>query len=98
MAPVTSTTLTGVLELVVVPLPSCPSRFRPQHCTVPSPSSAQVCCYPAVTAMAPVMPPTRTGVVETSPAVLVPSCTSAFYPQQCTLPPSRLEQACTTPP
>src|SRR2546430_175867 len=72
MAPVSSPTLTGVIELVVVPLPSCPSRFRPQHCTVPSPSSALVCCHPAVTAMAPVMPPTRTGVVETSPAVLVP--------------------------
>jgi len=35
-------TRTGVVELVVVPSPSCPSRFRPQHCTVPSPRSAQV--------------------------------------------------------
>src|SRR2546422_7672125 len=42
MAPVSSPTLTGVIELVVVPLPSCPSRFRPQHRTVPSPRSAQV--------------------------------------------------------
>src|SRR3989475_9405238 len=35
-------TRTGVLELVVVPSPSCPSKFRPQHHTVRSPRSAQL--------------------------------------------------------
>ena len=36
-------TATGVEELLVVPLPSCPAKFRPQHRTVPSGRRAQVC-------------------------------------------------------
>ena len=35
-------TCTGVDELVVVPSPSCPWSFRPQHFTVPSGNKAQV--------------------------------------------------------
>ena len=33
---------TGLVEPAVVPLPSCPSVFLPQHCTVPSAMSAHV--------------------------------------------------------
>src|SRR3989442_2037055 len=91
MAPVSGDPLpptrTGVLELVVVPSPSCPSRFRPQHHTVPSPRSAQVCRYPPLTATAPVrgdpLPPTRTGGDELVPLVPAPSGPSLFSPPLC---------------
>ncbi len=35
-------TSTGVDLLVVVPSPSCPASFRPQHLTVPPASTAQL--------------------------------------------------------
>src|SRR5438874_2485621 len=63
-APVTPRTRTGVVELAVVPSPSWPNAFSPQHCTVPSPRSAQVCCHPALTSTASVIPTTCTGVAE----------------------------------
>src|SRR5207249_11869882 len=64
---------TGVDELVVVPSPSCPSTFRPQHCTVPSERSTQVCRYPPLTALTLASPATSTGVVETPPTIPLPS-------------------------
>src|SRR5256885_17127904 len=62
-------TVTGVGLTVVglpgtgslVPLPSWPKSFSPQHCTVPLARSAQVWKQPAVTAMAGVIPVTGTG-------------------------------------
>src|SRR5437879_1791850 len=90
--------VTGVEELVVVPLPNCPKSFWPQHCAVPSLKSAQVWCHhPPVTATTPVMPTTRTGVDE---PVLVPSpsCPSAFRPQHRTVPSPRSAQVCSYPP
>ena len=39
---------TGVSDFVVVPLPSWPFAFEPQHKTPPAPFKAQVCCSPAV--------------------------------------------------
>src|SRR5437879_1477008 len=90
--------VTGVEELVVVPLPNCPKSFWPQHCAVPSLKSAQVWCHhPPVTATTPVMPTTRTGGDE---PVLVPSpsCPSAFRPQHRTVPSPRSAQACSYPP
>src|SRR5207249_8832645 len=54
-------------------LPSCPSTFRPQHCTVPSERSTQVCRYPPLTALTLASPATSTGVVETPPTIPLPS-------------------------
>ncbi len=45
--PVSPVTGTGVVLLLVEPLPSWPWLFCPQHCTVPFFSSAQVCSNPA---------------------------------------------------
>src|SRR5256712_5709307 len=79
MAPVSGDPLpptrTGVLELVVVPSPSCPSRFRPQHHTVPTPRSAQKSRYPRATVTAPIRvhapPPTPTECRPVQPLVHV---------------------------
>ena len=57
-------TVTGVDEDVVVPLPSCPLLFRPQHVAVPPDNKAHEWPWPAVTAMAVVIPVTVTGVDE----------------------------------
>jgi hypothetical protein len=57
-------TAMAVEELLVVPLPSCPAKFRPQHCTVPSASRAHVCQAPALTAAPGASPETPTGVDE----------------------------------
>src|SRR5204862_2445867 len=48
----------------LVPLPSWPKSFSPQHRTVPSWRSPQVWKAPAVTAMAGVIPVDRTGATE----------------------------------
>jgi hypothetical protein len=40
-------TTTGVEEFVVVPFPSCPALFRPQHLTLPSDRRAQLWVSPA---------------------------------------------------
>lgn len=62
-------TAVGVVELVVVPLPSCPLELSPQHSTVPEVEIAQVLDPPAVTKLA-VIPESLTGVVL---VVVVPS-------------------------
>src|SRR5207249_4415614 len=68
-----------------------------QHFTVPSARSAQLCKTPALTATAPVMPPTRTGVDELV-VVPSPSCPSRFRPQHCTVPSERSAQVWWYPP
>src|SRR2546426_6861799 len=80
-------TVTGVEDPVVAPFPSWPKPLptAPQHFTVPFARSAQVCRMPALTATAPVTPPTRTGVDELV-VVPSPSCPSAFRPQHCAVP------------
>src|SRR3989454_2259703 len=80
-------TVTGVEEPVVAPFPSWPKPLptAPQHFTVPFARSAQVCRMPALTATAPVTPPTRTGVDELV-VVPSPSCPSSFRPQHCAVP------------
>src|SRR5438309_1355469 len=57
MAPATFRTDTAVAESLLVPSPSCPSLFRPQHLTVPSAMSAHACCAPTATATAWSTPP-----------------------------------------
>jgi hypothetical protein len=56
--------VTGVETSVVVPLPSWPALFAPQHFTVPPDRSAQLWKTPALMAMAVVIPLTCTGVDE----------------------------------
>src|SRR3989442_6792136 len=71
----------------VVPLPSWPKSFSPQHRTVPSARSAQVWKPPAVTAMAVVIPVTRTGVTELNEVVAgAPSWPGSFRPQHSSVP------------
>lgn len=48
------TTVTGVEELVVVPLPRSPTLLSPQHCTVPPERTAQAEVGPTETPVAPV--------------------------------------------
>ena len=55
--------VTGVKEEVVFPLPNWPEEFMPQHFTAPSVKTAQVCCPPALTCTALVIPETETGVL-----------------------------------
>src|SRR5437773_2307800 len=76
-APVIPRTGTGVDELVVVPSPSCPSRFSPQHCTVWSERSAQVWWNPPLTALALGSPATRSGA-----RVLPLACTGVADPRR----------------
>ena len=86
------TTFTGVVELVVVPSPSCPDALRPVHLTVPSARSTHVTVpLSAVTATAPATPVTVTGLSE---PVVVPSprWPLPFAPQQLTVPSLRSAQ------
>jgi hypothetical protein len=55
-------TAAGVGLFVVVPLPSWPELFQPQHLTVPPMRRAQLWYSPAVIAVAVVIPLTATGV------------------------------------
>jgi hypothetical protein len=89
--------VTGVVELVLVPLPNWPHWLSPQHRTVPPPRSAQLWCHhPAVTPIAPVMPLTGTGVVLV--AVLpFPSCPNWPCPQHWIVPFPRSAQVCRHP-
>ena len=65
--------VTGVEELVRVPLPNWPQSFVPQHRTLPSPMSAQLWCHqPPVRAWAPAIQDTGTGLDEVI-AVPLPS-------------------------
>ena len=89
-AAVTLPAATGVGRAVVVPSPSRPLPFDPQHITVLSARSAHVCELPAATATASVSPETWMGDVSNSPIPLtpLPSWPEAFEPQHCTVPSS----------
>ena len=63
-------TSTGVVLSVVVPSPSRPMPFKPQHFTVPPVSRAHECPEPRAMLVAVVIPETETGVVRW---VVVPS-------------------------
>ena len=52
---VSQLTSTGTLLLVLVPLPSWPYEFAPQHLTPPPAVSAQECSPPALTAFTPLV-------------------------------------------
>jgi len=81
------TTETGVSLSVVVPSPSWPSAFQPQHFTVPLLVSAHVWSPPALTLVAPLERPLTDTGVSLSFVVPSPSSPSAFQPQHFTAPP-----------
>ena len=70
VAVVMPATSTGVMRSVVVPSPSWPYLFLPQHITELFVSTAHECCRPSAMLVAVVMPDTSTGVVR---SVVVPS-------------------------
>src|SRR5213592_4235873 len=84
-------TPTGTLESAFVPSPNWPLPFRPQHCTAPLASSAQLCpsavknSPPAATAVAELIPVTATGTLELV-VVPLPNWPKKFTPQQFTAP------------
>src|SRR5580704_209938 len=94
-------TLTGTSLEMVVPLPSCPKSFVPQHWMAPVASSAHAACRPALMWVALVIPLTATGVAlqappQSGPAVVPsPSSPSVLSPQHSTSPPASSAQ---TPP
>src|SRR2546430_17181958 len=93
------TTATGTVAMLLkVPSPRCPESPTPQHCTVPSPSSAHVCASPVTTPVAVVRPLTATGTEELVkfPSPL-PSCPKLFRPQHCTVPSGRRIHVCRPP-
>src|SRR5437868_10191921 len=59
-------TVTGVDELLKVPLPNCPSKLPPQQFTAPAANNAHECATPPEIAIAttPLRPLTATGVDE----------------------------------
>src|SRR5262245_7092374 len=74
-------TVTGVNESMVVPLPSWPPEFHPQHFTVAPSRAAHAWNHPRPRAAAPVRPVTATGVDE-SMVVPSPNSPKRFRPQQ----------------
>lgn len=69
----------------MVPSPSLPSAFRPQHRAVPPPFTAQLWSVPAESEVTPVRPGTATGdsLVAVVPS---PSWPNPFAPQHTTVP------------
>jgi hypothetical protein len=65
-------TSTGVVRVVVVPSPSWPLLFLPQHLIAPPVSRAHEWYFPRARLVAVVIPDTSTGVVR---SVVVPSPT-----------------------
>src|SRR5947208_1469393 len=93
------TTVTGVNASAVVPLPSRPSLFWPQHCAEPPWRRVQLCATPDVMAVAVVIPVTvAEGVVAIAPLVVpLPSWPKLLSPQQRTVPSWRSAQVCSAP-
>src|SRR4030042_2889486 len=90
-------TSTGVPRLTVVPSPSPPEAFSPQHFTPPVSISAQLCRCPVAAAFTPCESPnTRTGE-RLSVAVPSPSWPLVFDPQHSNPPLESSAQACDHP-
>ena len=76
---------------LVLPRPSCPAVFRPQHCISPLDSRAHVCDAPACRDTAEKTPDTTTGILELV-VLPSPSWPLSFKPQQRTVPSVRSAQ------
>jgi hypothetical protein len=96
-------TADGVEEFALLPLPSCPLAFAPQHSVAPEASTAQLLSSPLEIARTPVSGDfpselnTSTGVAEEAVTVPLPSWPPAFAPQQKTFPPDVSAQASSKP-
>jgi hypothetical protein len=85
---------TGVERSAVVPSPSCPEAFDPQHNTDPE-TTEQLCAPPAATAVAPLaIAVTGVGLGVRVP---FPSWPEALAPQHCTAPLAVTAQVCACP-
>src|SRR5947209_6317359 len=87
----------GAARWFVVPSPSWPKSFAPQHATLVSPSSAHECCRPTQTFFTLETPVTCTGL-ELDIIALLPSWYLSFRPQHQTLPSLSAAQLCAPPP
>ena len=84
--PLNELTVTGILLDVNVPIPSSPSRLKPQHLNTPELFKAQDCPPPLEILIIPeVSPLTFTGVFEVV-LLALPSWPKLLYPQHLTAP------------
>src|SRR4051812_7566121 len=88
-------TATGTRLRVVVPLPSCPSLFFPQHRTPPL-TTAQVEKEPAAIQVTPLKRPLTWTGSEVEVVVPLPSWPSELSPQH-RAPPFTIAQECRSP-
>jgi hypothetical protein len=81
-------TTTGVDVLVVVPFPSWPKAFAPQHLAVPFPNNAHEWLPPALTATAlvPALRPLTSTGVDAFVVVLLPNWPEPLSPQHLAVP------------
>jgi len=91
-------TATGMLLLVVVPLPSWPLAFSPQQVTSPMARAAHEWLLPAPMAITPLSSPTTCTGVALLMRVPSPSWPKLFAPQQRTPPPAVRTQVWLLPP
>ena len=107
MSPSIPITETGIFDVVVVPSPSCPWLFTPQHCADPSLRTAQVEATPVqptpaeidttdLSGLDPSRPETATGTDEFT-SELLPSCPQKLPPQHVAEPSSKTAHVCESP-
>jgi hypothetical protein len=90
-------TSTGTRLVCVVPSPSRPLPFQPQHLTPPELKSAQLCSFPVETALTPELKPETATEVDLSVEVPSPICPLPFLPQHLTAPVLKTAQLCVYP-
>src|SRR5689334_8964835 len=91
-------TETGEVRCAVVPSPSWPLPFAPQHLAVPSARSTQVQVDPTEICTTFVSPGTSVGVVTVDGEVLpMPICPLVFNPQHITVVFASSAQLCQPP-
>jgi hypothetical protein len=83
---VTFTTSTGVVALFVLPVPSWPKMFHPQHFAPPAVICAQLWYLPPVTELAPDVRPTTSTGKKRSAVVPSPTWPKSLRPQHFTPP------------
>jgi hypothetical protein len=88
LRPVTST---GVARTSVVPSPSWPKLFLPQHWTPPAVVRAQVCQLPAAMAVTPLVRPVTSAGMARASVVPSPSWLKKLSPQHLTAPPVKAQ-------
>ena len=79
--------MTGVHRSVLVPSPSCPLQFSPQHFAAPPVVTAHACKTSALMVATPDDKPDTVTGVNRSVVVPSPSCPEALPPQHFAAPP-----------